>query len=352
VLSGFLTLLQRRFPIYLVLEVTSRCNLKCCHCFNWKRQDTIRADQELSLSEYEKLTDNLRKICYLSITGGEPTLRHDLPDIISLFCQKNHVQVINLHTNGFDPDTIISQISAIRNKCPKVFLRISVSIDDIDAIHDEIRGVAGSFQHAKTTIEKLAALKHHDPQMSVEIASVISSANLSTFSNIYPQLLNSLPVDLVNICLLRGDSRETAYKNVPLEQYESIIRFKNQYLNTYYPKNNLLARGQKALNQLTNLISIENLRQKTQVVPCRAGSKGIEISSTGEVFPCEMLDKTFGNLRDHNFNIDEMLHSQPGKEIRRFIKGKNCYCSFECMIPLSIIYSPRHYPRLLNYMFR
>jgi len=351
-LNGLSILLQRRFPVYLILEVTSRCNLKCRHCFNWKRQESIPADQELTLAEYQKLSANLRSIYYLSITGGEPTLRNDLADIVSQFCKTNRVRVINLHTNGFDSDTVVSQVEKILSARNSAFLRVSVSIDDVGPVHDDIRGVRGSYERARATIEKLAEVWNKSNSMSVEVASVVSTANAATFPNIYSKLVDSLPVDLVNIALVRGDSREETYKNVPLDQYESIIRFKNQYLDKHYPKKGLLARGQKALNQLTNLVSLENMREKTQIVPCQAGTKGIQISSTGDVFPCEMLDVSFGNLHESDFDVKGMLESSKAKEIRAFIKAKKCYCSFECMIPLSIVYSPRNFPRLLNYMFR
>jgi len=351
-LKDLAILLQRRFPVYLILEVTSRCNLKCRHCFNWRRQESVKAAEELTLEEFRRLSANLRSIYYLSVTGGEPTLRDDLPDIVSQFCKTNRVRVINLHTNGFDTGTIVSQVERILSARNGSFLRVSVSIDDVGSVHDDIRGVAGSYDRAKATIERLAEVRSRTNSMSVEVASVVSTANAATFPNIYSTLVDSLPVDLVNIALVRGDSREEAYKNVPLDQYESIIRFKNQYLDKHYPKKGLLARGQKALNQITNLVSLENIREKTQVVPCQAGSRGIQISSTGDVFPCEMLDFSFGNLRQSDFDIKEMLLSPKAREIRAFIRARKCYCSFECMIPLSIVYSPRSFPRLLNYMFR
>jgi 7,8-dihydro-6-hydroxymethylpterin dimethyltransferase len=82
-----------------ILEVTGRCNLDCPVCFAASNQ-TLLADPER-----DQIKRMLQRVSEFSgpipiqISGGEPTLRDDLPDIVALAFQTgfNHVQV---NTNG------------------------------------------------------------------------------------------------------------------------------------------------------------------------------------------------------------------------------------------------------------
>lgn len=86
-----------------VLEMTPRCNHDCKFCYNvWKcRNLEYPKGQELSTEQIRKVISKLKnetKIKYLALSGGEPLLREDTPDIIN-FCFYNFIQA-NLLTNG------------------------------------------------------------------------------------------------------------------------------------------------------------------------------------------------------------------------------------------------------------
>ena len=59
--------------------MTSRCALRCRHCFFW--QEAEGAAPHLGLDEIERLSANLRDLLYLVLSGGEPFIRKDLPAI-------------------------------------------------------------------------------------------------------------------------------------------------------------------------------------------------------------------------------------------------------------------------------
>ncbi len=72
-------LLKRGLPVNLIFFVTSRCNLLCTHCFYW--EELNKRKNELELDEIERVSRSLPNLLSVSLTGGEPYLRPDLPDI-------------------------------------------------------------------------------------------------------------------------------------------------------------------------------------------------------------------------------------------------------------------------------
>jgi len=76
--------LTRRQPVYVIYETTDRCNLRCRMCSVWRRADR---EAELNLGQIDVLAGRLRDmgVVVVSLSGGEPFLREDLPEIIRIF---------------------------------------------------------------------------------------------------------------------------------------------------------------------------------------------------------------------------------------------------------------------------
>ncbi|MDD5148460.1 MAG: radical SAM protein, partial [Candidatus ainarchaeum sp.] len=123
-------------PPYLIIFVTSRCNSKCMHCFYWKQISESRKKKELSFEELEKIAKNYGRLLYLSIGGGEPFLRNDLPEICEAFRKHTGVPWITLTTNGLLSKKIISELERALKKCPDVDFTIPLSIDGLDGMQD------------------------------------------------------------------------------------------------------------------------------------------------------------------------------------------------------------------------
>lgn len=84
-----------------VLEVTGRCNFDCTFCFASSGSGRRTADP--SFQEIEVLLKSVYRVspgCNLQISGGEATLRKDLPDIIRA-AENTGFEFIQLNTNGF-----------------------------------------------------------------------------------------------------------------------------------------------------------------------------------------------------------------------------------------------------------
>ena len=109
------------------------------------------------------------------------------------------------------------------------------------------------------------------------------------------------------------------------------------------------------MQSITNLrpkIIKQTIERQKQVLPCKAGEKSIVISSEGDVFPCEMLNRSFGNVRDYDYDVRKILFSDNARKIKSFIRNKKCFCTWECIIPLNIIFNIKSYPTLFKDFFK
>ena len=88
----------KQLPSYFIFYPTSRCNLKCSHCFY---HDSLnKRFNELTLAEIDKITQTMDPILSLILTGGEPYLRHDLDQIVRIFYENTKVPIISIPSNG------------------------------------------------------------------------------------------------------------------------------------------------------------------------------------------------------------------------------------------------------------
>ena len=94
--------------------VTYRCNARCTMCNRYKAPS--RPDEEISIETIKKLP----KMYFTNITGGEPFIREDLPEIVRELYKKSDRIVIS--TNGFFTDRIIK----LCEEFPNVGIRISI----------------------------------------------------------------------------------------------------------------------------------------------------------------------------------------------------------------------------------
>src|SRR3979409_1953462 len=112
----------------------------------------------------------------LNISGGEPTTRLDLPQMVEMFQQHlPPLRKIGTNTTGLTPARAIPMLTRIVKFCAEKDLLISirVSLDGIGDIHDQVRHVKRGFDKACETIEAMQALSEEYPNFQFGLAATI-----------------------------------------------------------------------------------------------------------------------------------------------------------------------------------
>jgi len=92
--------LQQQNTCLAVVEVTEGCNLKCPYCFASAGGKVQQDESDENLQRmFSSVASQVKKPTVVQISGGEPTVRDDLPRIVAM-AKKAGVDFVQLNTNG------------------------------------------------------------------------------------------------------------------------------------------------------------------------------------------------------------------------------------------------------------
>ena len=133
-LAKYAWLWARKRPILVHFEVTLRCNAACGFCDYWKTPAAAKAHEVKSFTDAARYFNPMM----ITWTGGEPTLRRDLEELVSAVNGAVRVKYMTLITHGgmLSPERAKSLWDAGVNQ-------FSISLDYLDERHDRARGIPG-----------------------------------------------------------------------------------------------------------------------------------------------------------------------------------------------------------------
>ncbi len=323
-------------PMTLTYSVTAACQSRCktCQIGAMFCKDKSRADKDLTLEEIEKVFAGMHPIYFFNMSGGEPFLRKDLPEIVELACKYLKPRVVHTPTNAILTERIIENtekiICIVRKYDKSVPVTVKPSIDGVGELHDEIRGVKGNFDCLLRTIEGLKELEDKYDNFHLELGTVISNFNIDHLEEI-EDFVYSLGVESY-----RNEVAEcrTEFFNLndnitpPAEVYQRLIKDFARKVEENISTKKSLAKTTEALRVVYYDIAGKILEEKRQVIPCYASVSNVHINYDGGVWPCCVLgyEKEMGNLRDYDYDFQRLWHSEKSDEVRKYIRNKNCAC--------------------------
>jgi len=140
----------------VILFVTSRCNAFCKTCFY---HEELNQPGDLTFDQIEKISHTMPSITDLWLSGGEPTLRRDVSEIIKTFVKNNGVNRVIIPTNGLIKARAYEIVDEALGSHPKLDLYLNIALDGYGKTHDEIRGVPGNWEKTLECIKSLYTLK-------------------------------------------------------------------------------------------------------------------------------------------------------------------------------------------------
>lgn len=261
---------RRLSPVSAYFAVTSYCSYDCWHC-SYKN----RSGEDLSFEQIASAIDQLMEIgtSIIGITGGEPTLRNDLVEIISKIGTNADTM---LFTNGINlNDTLASNLKKAG------LWAIAVSIDsDIPQVHNEKRANDKAYEAAIKAIE---LSKKHGFYTMIATVPDINILKDGTYKNIY-NLAKKLSVDEYRLVEPMPTGRIFSCDDCLLSD-----ELRMELKNFHKEKNKM--------NSKPKVCSFA-LVESGEYFGCCAGTMHLFIDSSGNVSPCDFTPLSFGNIKE------------------------------------------------------
>jgi MoaA/NifB/PqqE/SkfB family radical SAM enzyme len=254
-----------RKPVLVHFEVTMRCNARCGFCDYWKTDPKSRASELNSFVDAARFFNPMM----ITYTGGEPTLRRDLEDIVSGVNAAVKTQYSTLITHG-------GMMTAERAKSlwDAGIHQFNFSLDFLDERHDRARGIPGLSRKIFDVIPHMRSAGVD----SIRFNTVIRENNLD---QLMPIVLRArelgVGVNFSSYTDNKNGNRDGLIEGDRVTDLESAIA-------------ELLAFKKRNRGVITNsdyyLENIPRYARGDFRQPCRSGIRTIHVDPTGHVKRC------------------------------------------------------------------
>ncbi|MDO8668366.1 MAG: radical SAM protein [bacterium] len=284
------------------IAVTYKCNSRCRMCNIWQ----IANPSDLPLEYFYNLSPNLK---YINLTGGEPFLRPDLPEIIKIIKTVSPKAKIIISSNGLAADLIVKQIKTIMKIDQNIGLRIS--LDGLGAVHDQVRGLNGFYSQVLATVSALKNLGVKNLGFSFTIMD-FNADQIPAVYDLSKKLNLELALALVQNSEVYFKKNDNAIAKIDLAA-DGLNYVITQELKSFKVKRWFRAYYDYGLWYY--------LKFKKRLLKSGAGLDSLFIDPLGDIYPSNLIKLPFGNLREAP--LHKIWHSREAKQMRQEIVEKN-----------------------------
>lgn len=331
---------------YVNLHVTSICNARCLMC-NIKPPHIGKkqTNKDLSLKEIKATLGSLPDTLLLTLSGGEPTLRDDLPRIIGYASQHNKVQMVSLPTNGILTERICKIARKTLDRLQgNTHLRITLSVLGIGKLHDRIVQVPGSFDSLTETYRRLQEMAQGHRKLNIDVAVCCSGLNKHHMLEITDYCTTHFPDASIHPLFIRGEPRLQQAVEISKEEYREVLNYLYRKKRSPVKSHKPFAKMLDTLTRITNYQVLYVKESHQMPSRCYAGKKMLVIRSNGDVYPCEPWPNPLGNLRDYDYDAMKIIRLPDSQRQIRRIQNGICSCTWECALSNNTVCNVRRYP--------
>jgi radical SAM protein with 4Fe4S-binding SPASM domain len=269
-------------PYRMDLAITYRCNNDCAHCYNAR----ARSFPELDTDQWKRVLDKVWElgIPHVVFTGGEPTLRIDLPELIAHAEQNG--QITGLNTNA----RRLSDSKFVESLVEAGLDHVQVTVESSDeAIHDKMVGCQGAFP------QTIAGLKN---ALASPLFVMTNTTMLKTNVETIPDTLDFLagmgvPTIGLNALIYSGKGATVGTGLIDRELHPllEIARAKTEM------------RGQRLIWYTpTEYCGFDPMSLDLGVKGCTAALYNMCVEPDGSVLPCQSYYQPLGNILNDSWD--------------------------------------------------
>lgn len=292
----------------LAINLTTRCNLRCAHCYLDARALRRGASDELTTDEVRQL---LAQIAARSpqtlvvLTGGEPLLRRDLESIIAFGASRGLAMVVG--TNG----TLLGE-RRVRSLERAGTFGIGISLDSLDPrYHDRFRGLAGSWEKTMQAIDACARRG-----LSFQIHFSVTNDNAHELAAMI-DFARAVGARVLNAFFLVCTGRGQSFSNISPPRYEQVL---NELIDaqTRYPELIIRARCAPHFKRIAHQRHPDaplNRIGGSEGDGCIAATHYCRVTPRGGVTACPYIPTEEGSIRRQGF-WDIWAHAEGFRRLR------------------------------------
>ena len=335
-------------PTVLIYNCTWVCDAQCQMCNNWKWGNR---KEDLTLEQVDKVFDNpfWSHVENLNISGGEPTTRNDLPELVELFQRRlPRLRKIGINTTGITHKRAVPMLTRIVEFCAAkgLLLSIRVSLDGIGETHATVRNVKNAFDKAGVTIAAMQALAETHDNFQFGIAATIFKQNLEDAENIL-SWARTKKLDVVFNMLRFTDAM---LHNKHLEESVGFKSREETFMKKFFldrvAEESVLS-GQSFM-YLHYADMIANGYHRT--MPCPFQRQGLLLNPNGDLFYCEN-SKKLGNVLDTK--VEDIYFDAANVKHREEMKHDTCTtCLSPCQVNVGAMKQVVPYVKFLRRAYR
>jgi Fe-coproporphyrin III synthase len=285
---------------------TYRCPMRCQMCNIWAHPSDPAA--EFTPAVLKKLP----KLRLANVTGGEPTEREDLANIIEVLFTKTRRIVIS--TSGWNTERTL----ALAKRFPQLGFR--VSLEGLSQKNDELRGRRGGFDRGIRLLLGLRQLGVKDIGFGITVSDSNSEDMLWLYELSRNLRMQFATAAFHNSFYFHKSDNRISNENRVCTDFAELA---NRLLRENHPKSWLRA--------LFNVGLINYVRGKRRMLPCEAGTENFFVDPFGEVLPCNGMEPqnwygSMGNLKSDS-TFEEIWNGPKARQIREHVAGcsRNCW---------------------------
>ncbi len=328
-------------PREWMFPVTYRCDARCVMCNIWQSSKA----GELSIAQWKHILDDrlFAGIESINLTGGEPTLRRDLPQLVQLLIDKlPALRRLTLTTNALNSSHVINHCEQLGELCAGrgISYFVGVSLDAIGPLHDEMRGIPDAFEKVECTLERLQRLREQG-RLRVGINCTLTSHNLHDAKNVRQWCAER---DL-EVNFIIASFAESYYANIEAAKDLEITAQQRRALIAFLTE---LA-AQKSLGNLAAYFYADAARMiergTARTTPCVFQKDAFILDARGDLQYC-MYSRKLGNVRKES--AAALYYAPQNLAHRQEIIASKCQnCTITCFLELCLAKDALKYLRFL-----
>jgi radical SAM protein with 4Fe4S-binding SPASM domain len=275
---------EQRLPLFAIIELTERCNLRCQHCYIHEpaRDQAVRS-RELTTAQWFRIFDELAEAgcLWMTWTGGEILLRPDFTELYRYAKAKGFLIV--LFTNGTLLD--LELVRLFQEWYPHY---VEITLYGMSPeTYERVTGVPGSFERCLRGIEAMVAAK-----IPLRLKTVAMTLNRHELRAMYDYSA-SLGIEFRHDSVLRPTfyGRDICNLRLPPEEVVSLDLVRPDALDLM----------KTAYELSVNAAETNPLYDANRLYNCGAGFRSFHIDPYGQLTGCHMVRSPSYDLTSGSF---------------------------------------------------